>query len=120
VSDAHVLHAQHPGQVLELLARHGPAERRVMRAASEEPSLTGPLEIRTRYPNCSCHRELRHRVLDFDDVDLLDDESHPSTHVDEGGGDRWARRRVEDETARGFFAADPERMDLERRLAVGD
>src|SRR6478736_99665 len=83
MTDAHVLDAENASQIFELLARHGLTEQGVMCAAREQPSLAAALEVGTRNPKRTRHRQLRHRSFDFHDVDLLNDEPHSPAHVDE-------------------------------------
>ena len=96
------------------------AEGGVVGAAGVDPGRGRDLEARARHPDRARRGQLRQRRVRGHHVDRVDDEAEAVAEVDERGVEGGALRHVEDEARRVGLAADPERVDLERGLPLGD
>jgi sugar phosphate isomerase/epimerase len=77
-----------------------------------DPGRGGGFQIRFRHPHRACDRQLRKIGSRIDHIHIVDNKPQPSSHIDQAGIDRGARRHVEHHAHRVLFSADTEGMDF--------
>ena len=120
VANQEIFHAGNFREVFQMLRSQRLAEAGVMRAAAVNPAGTGRLKIGPALPDRLGNRQLGHRLVGLDDVHFVDEQTEPVADVNQRRVQRRAGGRVENQPRRVGLAADAQRMDLQRRFAVGD